>query len=121
MRTPLTKLMGYLDILQHGKYGDEAQRAEYLRRAADKALQMRALSDEMFRHFQVEAPPEPAAERAPQPAEEPAQEGPEEAEAEPPETPDEPAPEQPAERPAPEAPQSTRTSRGSRRGKNKRS
>ena len=63
LRTPLTKLMGYLDILQHGKYGDEAQRAEYLRRAADKALQMRALSDEMFRHFKVEAPPEPAAER----------------------------------------------------------
>ena len=53
LRTPLTKLMGYLEILRHGKCRDEAQRAEYLRRAADKALQMRALSDEMFRHFQV--------------------------------------------------------------------
>ena len=53
LRTTLTKLMGYLDILRHGKYRDEAQREEYLDRAADKALQMRALSDEMFRHFQV--------------------------------------------------------------------
>ena len=74
----------------------------------------------------TEQPPEepklePQEEPQPEPAEEPAQEGPEEAEAEPPETPDEPAPEQPTERPAPEAPQSTRTSRGSRRGKNKRS
>lgn len=74
----------------------------------------------------TEQPPEepklePQEEPQPEPAEEPAPEGPEEAEAEPPETPDEPAPEQPTERPAPEAPQSTRTSRGSRRGKNKRS
>lgn len=74
----------------------------------------------------TEQPPEepklePQEEPQPEPAEEPAPEAPEEAEAEPPETPDEPAPEQPTERPAPEAPQSTRTSRGSRRGKNKRS
>ena len=74
----------------------------------------------------TEQPPEepklePQEEPQPEPAEEPALEAPEEAEAEPPETPDEPAPEQPAEQPAPEAPQSTRTSRGSRRGKNKRS
>ena len=59
LRTPLTKLMGYLDILQHGKFRDEGERAEYLRRAADKALQMRALSDEMFRHFQVREEPAP--------------------------------------------------------------
>lgn len=51
--------MGYLDILQHGKFRDEGERAEYLRRAADKALQMRALSDEMFRHFQVREEPAP--------------------------------------------------------------
>ena len=57
LRTPLTKLMGYLEILRLGTYRDEAERADYLRRASDKALQMRALSDEMFRHFQVgEAP-----------------------------------------------------------------
>ena len=74
----------------------------------------------------MEQPPEepklePQEEPQPEPAEEPAPEAPEEAEAEPPETPDEPAPEQPAEQSAPETPQSTRTSRGSRRGKNKRS
>lgn len=74
----------------------------------------------------MEQPPEepklePQEEPQPEPAEEPAPEAPEEAEAEPSETPEEPAPEQPAEQSAPETPQSTRTSRGSRRGKNKRS
>lgn len=59
LRTPLTKLMGYLDILQHDKCRDEEQRSEYLRRAADKALQMRTLSDEMFRHFRVQEAPAP--------------------------------------------------------------
>ena len=74
----------------------------------------------------MEQPPEepklePQEEPRPESAEEPAPEAPEEAEAEPSETPEEPAPEQPAEQSAPETPQSTRTSRGSRRGKNKRS
>ena len=74
----------------------------------------------------MEQPPEepklePQEEPQPESAEEPAPEAPEEAEAEPSETPEEPAPEQPAEQSAPETPQSTRTSRGSRRGKNKRS
>ena len=74
----------------------------------------------------MEQPPEepklePQEEPQPEPAEEPAPEAPEEAEAEPSETPEEPVPEQPAEQSAPETPQSTRTSRGSRRGKNKRS
>lgn len=59
LRTPLTKLMGYLEILQHEKCRDEEQRSEYLRRAADKAIQMRTLSDEMFRHFQVRKEPMP--------------------------------------------------------------
>ena len=59
LRTPLTKLMGYLDILRLDRCRDEDERAEYLRRAADKALQMRALSDEMFRHFQVRKDPVP--------------------------------------------------------------
>lgn len=64
LRTPLTKLMGYLEILQHGKYRDEEERAAYLKMAGDKAEQMRTLSDEMFRHFQVERtfPREPEAE-----------------------------------------------------------
>ena len=63
LRTPLTKLMGYLEILRLGTCRDEAERAVYLQKAWDKALQMRALSDEMFRHFQVEAAPAPEAAR----------------------------------------------------------
>lgn len=56
LRTPLTKLMGYLEILQYGKCGPE-ERADYLRKAGEKAGQMRDLSDEMFRHFQVRKSP----------------------------------------------------------------
>lgn len=53
LRTPLTKLTGYLEILQYKKYKNEAEREFYLQKAAEKAGQMRYLSDEMARHFQV--------------------------------------------------------------------
>lgn len=54
LRTPLTKLTGYLEILKYKKYKNEKEKMLYLERAIDKAEQMRHLSDEMFRHFQVE-------------------------------------------------------------------
>lgn len=53
LRTPLTKLMGYLEIMKYEKYKNEAERELYLQKAIDKACQMQVLSDEMFRHFQV--------------------------------------------------------------------
>lgn len=53
LRTPLTKLTGYLEILQYKKYKSEAEHDLYLSRALDKARQMQSLSDEMFRTFQV--------------------------------------------------------------------
>jgi len=54
LRTPLTKLTGYLEILRLGKYGSEEERQLYLTRALEKAEQMKQLSDEMFGHFRVE-------------------------------------------------------------------
>lgn len=54
LRTPLTKLTGYLEILRLGKYADQAEHDAYLARAMDNARQMHTLSDEMFRHFQVQ-------------------------------------------------------------------
>ena len=60
LRTPLTKLTGYLEILRLGKYTDQAEHDAYLERAMDNARQMHTLSDEMFRHFQVQ-PEEPVA------------------------------------------------------------
>ena len=53
LRTPLTKLTGYLEILQYKKYKSEAEHDSYLSKALDKARQMQSLSDEMFRNFQV--------------------------------------------------------------------
>lgn len=53
LRTPLTKLTGYLEILQYKKYKSEAERDSYLSKALDKAHQMQFLSDEIFRNFQV--------------------------------------------------------------------
>lgn len=53
LRTPLTKLTGYLEILQHKKYKDESEHDLYLSKALEKAGQMQSLSDEMFRNFQV--------------------------------------------------------------------
>lgn len=53
LRTPLTKLTGYLEILQHKKYKDESEHDLYLSKALEKAGQMQSLSDEMFRSFQV--------------------------------------------------------------------
>lgn len=53
LRTPLTKLLGYLEIMKYGKCGNESEKELYLEKAIDKAKQMQVLSDEMFRYFQV--------------------------------------------------------------------
>ena len=53
LRTPLTSLLGYLDIVIEGKYSDEAQRDRYLRVAHDKAYQIKSLSDKLFEYFLV--------------------------------------------------------------------
>lgn len=53
LRTPLTKLTGYLEILQYKKYKSEVEHDSYLSKALDKTRQMQSLSDEMFRNFQV--------------------------------------------------------------------
>lgn len=68
-----------------------------------------------------EPKPEISEEPEPEPPEEPGPEVPEESEPEPMEEPDEPAPEGEAAEPPEQAPQSTRTSKGNRRGRNKRS
>lgn len=66
IRTPLTKLTGYLDILTYGKYRTQAEHDEFLRMASEKAAQLKALTDQLFAGAQVgasfsapEQPPEP--------------------------------------------------------------
>lgn len=56
IRTPLTKLTGYLDILTYGKYQGREEHDEFLRLASEKAAQLKALTDQLFASAQVAAP-----------------------------------------------------------------
>ena len=60
LRTPLTKLMGYLEILRYQKFEDPRQHDEFLQKAAEKAQQLKEMSDEIFLRFQVEQSDAPA-------------------------------------------------------------
>ena len=51
LRTPLTKLMGYLEILRRCQSGEE--REKYLRLAAEKAAQIKGMTDQLFDRAQV--------------------------------------------------------------------
>ena len=58
VRTPLTALMGYLDLLEGKQYQTEEQMAHYLGASRDKARQLKELTDELFRYFLVFATPQ---------------------------------------------------------------
>ena len=58
IRTPLTALMGYLDLLEGKQYQNEEQMARYLGASRDKARQLKELTDELFRYFLVFATPQ---------------------------------------------------------------
>lgn len=51
LRTPLTSLLGYLDILQMKIYTSEAERDSYIDKSRSKAEQIKELSDRLFNHF----------------------------------------------------------------------
>lgn len=53
IRTPLTSLIGYLDIIEGGKYKSEEDLIRYIKSSRDKALQLKDLSDKLFRYFLV--------------------------------------------------------------------
>ena len=61
VRTPLTTLMGYLDILSASPELPEAQRQQYLTICQRKAENLRELTDELFAYFLVLGTPEPGA------------------------------------------------------------
>ena len=50
LRTPLTGLMGFLELSQRSE-SDLPQLQAYLRKAREKALQIRSLSDQLFDYF----------------------------------------------------------------------
>ena len=53
LRTPLTSLMGYLDIIRLKKYKNDEQYNLYLNNSIDKVNQINELSNKMFEYFLV--------------------------------------------------------------------
>ncbi|MCD8157485.1 MAG: HAMP domain-containing histidine kinase [Clostridiales bacterium] len=51
LRTPLTILIGYLEILSGKKYKDEETRDVYIDKCKEKAYQIKQLSDRLFEYF----------------------------------------------------------------------
>lgn len=53
LRTPLTALLLYLQLLQKGKYKDEKTLLQYLQKASEKAEEVKAMSDDLFERFLI--------------------------------------------------------------------
>lgn len=53
LRTPLTTLLLYTEIVRSGKYGSDAQRDDYLNKIDAKARQLKQLSDNLFEYALV--------------------------------------------------------------------
>lgn len=53
LRTPLTSLIGYLELLTMQRYTDEAQMQNYLNHCREKAFQLKRMSDRLFEYFLV--------------------------------------------------------------------
>ena len=51
LRTPLTKQIGFLDIIYYKKYQSEEQLFEYIGKAREKAYQIKTMSDKLFQYF----------------------------------------------------------------------
>ena len=50
IRNPLTALLGYLDLAGSGEYRSAEELQSYIRAGQDKALQLKKLTDELFRY-----------------------------------------------------------------------
>ncbi|AGF55547.1 signal transduction histidine kinase [Clostridium saccharoperbutylacetonicum] len=53
LRTPLTALVGYLDIIEYKKYKTEENFKQYIHNSREKAYQIKYLSDKLFEYFTV--------------------------------------------------------------------
>jgi signal transduction histidine kinase len=53
LRTPLTALIGYLDIIKYQKYKTEENLKRYIHNSREKASQIKSLSDKLFEYFTV--------------------------------------------------------------------
>lgn len=53
IRTPMTSLIGYLGLLNEGDFADSAQAKQFTSSAYAKAMELKALTDELFKYFLV--------------------------------------------------------------------
>lgn len=53
LRTPLTALLGYLDIIEYKKYKTTENLMQYIHNSREKAYQIKSLSDKLFEYFLV--------------------------------------------------------------------
>lgn len=53
LRTPLTSLLAYLELMERGKYENEEQLAHFIRRSLEKTLQIKSMADKLFEYFLV--------------------------------------------------------------------
>lgn len=53
LRTPLTALVGYLDIIEYKKYKTDEHLKQYIHNSREKAYQIKYLSDKLFEYFIV--------------------------------------------------------------------
>ncbi|MEK4440192.1 HAMP domain-containing sensor histidine kinase [Niallia sp. FSL K6-0077] len=53
LRTPLTILLGYMDIIELNKYKNHEDLLQYIHNSREKAYQIKALSDKLFEYFTV--------------------------------------------------------------------
>ena len=60
LRTPLTSLLLYTQIVQNGKYKSEAELQSYLEKIYGRAMQIKSQSDALFYHFLVDKDAAPA-------------------------------------------------------------
>lgn len=51
IRTPMTALIGYLGLIRSGGFEDQAQLQQFANSAYDKAIELKDLTDELFKYF----------------------------------------------------------------------
>ena len=53
LRTPLTSLLGYLELMERGKYESDEQLHHFISRSREKALRIKEMADKLFEYFLV--------------------------------------------------------------------
>ena len=55
LRTPLTSLLAYLEIIERKKYADEAQMDQLVHKSIHQTLRIKNMADQLFEYFLVYA------------------------------------------------------------------